>query len=251
MLFQGTRHHPLTSFETEPEARRQTGQSLQLWRVELIQHERDSLDSSRTVGGSISPDPANLPRLPPWAAPNGWDYRGCPWAYLDAASGHREVVVSSTLSPPSTWVTKAVLVDCPHEPQFLPDMVVAQSASVAAGRATRQVRPFTQKGEIWSRSQPPWWQEGPCVKRGSSLKSVRSRRTYHLRQPPSSCSLVTTAIVIVLPSWNNSRRGRLSGCSTLGDVKTLLCPEGMLHRQGVPEPSFTVRHLRHYQGALS
>ncbi len=52
------------------------------------------------------------------------------------------------LSPPSTRVTVAVLVDCPHEPQFLPDMVVAQSASVAAGRATHQARPFTQKGEI-------------------------------------------------------------------------------------------------------
>ncbi len=56
--------------------------------------------------------------------------------------------MKSTLSQPSTRVTVAVLVDCPHEPQFLPDMVVAQSASVAAGRVTRQARPFTQKGEI-------------------------------------------------------------------------------------------------------
>ncbi len=148
VLFQDTRHHPLISVETEREARRQTGQCLELWRVELIQHERDSLDSSRTVGASISPDPANLPRVPPWAAPNGWDYRGRPWAYLDAPSSHREVGASSTLSPTSTRVTVAVLVDCPHEPQFLPDMVVAQSASVAAGRATRQARQFTQKGEI-------------------------------------------------------------------------------------------------------
>ena len=54
--------------------------------------------------------------------------------------------MSSTLSPPSTQVTVAV--DCPHEPQFLPDMVVAQSASVAAGRAIRQAPPFTPKGEI-------------------------------------------------------------------------------------------------------
>ena len=138
VLFQGTRHHSLISFETEHEARRQTGQSPRLWRVELIQHERDSLDSLRAVGGLISPNPASLPRLPPWAAPNGWDYWGRPWAYLDAPSGHREVGVSSTLSPPSTRVTVAVLVDCPHEPQFLPDMVVAQSASVAAGRAMCQ-----------------------------------------------------------------------------------------------------------------
>ncbi len=56
--------------------------------------------------------------------------------------------MSSTLTPPSTRVTVAVLVDCPHEPQFLPDVAVDQSASIAAGRATHQARPFTQKGEI-------------------------------------------------------------------------------------------------------
>ncbi len=148
VLFQGTRHHPLISFEAERQAYHQMGQRLRLWRIELIQHERDSLDSLRGVGGLISPDPASLPRLPPWAAPNGWDYWGRPWAYFDVPSGHAEVGVSSTLSPPSTQVTVAVLVDCPPEPQFLPDMFVAQSASVAAGRATHQARPFTQKGEI-------------------------------------------------------------------------------------------------------
>ena len=56
--------------------------------------------------------------------------------------------MSSTFTPPSTRVTVAVLVGCPHEPQFLPDMAVAQSASVMAGRATHQAWPFTQKGEI-------------------------------------------------------------------------------------------------------
>ncbi len=148
VLFQGTRCHPLISFEAERQAQHQMGQSLRLWWIELIQHERDSLDSFRAVGGLISPDLASLPRLPSWAAPNGWDYWGRPWAYLDAPSAHTEVGVSSTLSPPSTRVTVAVLVDCPHEPQLLPDMVVAQSASVMAGRATRQARPFIQKGEI-------------------------------------------------------------------------------------------------------
>ncbi len=137
VLFQGTRHFPLISFETEFEARRQAGRQW-LWQIELIEHERNSLDSSRTVGGLVSPNPADLPRLPPWVAPNGWDYWGRPWAYMDAPSGHREVGVSSALSPPSSRVTVAVLVDCPHEPQFLPDMMVTQLASVAAGRATRQ-----------------------------------------------------------------------------------------------------------------
>ncbi len=54
--------------------------------------------------------------------------------------------MSSALSlTVSLSLTVAVLVDCPHEPQFLPDMVVAQSASVVAGRATHH---FTQKGEV-------------------------------------------------------------------------------------------------------
>ncbi len=56
--------------------------------------------------------------------------------------------MSSVLSLPSNRVTVAVLVDCPHEPQFLPDMIVAQSALVVAGRITHQAQPFTQKGEV-------------------------------------------------------------------------------------------------------
>ncbi len=147
VLFWGTRDHPLLTFETEWQARRWTDQRLRLWHAELVQHEHESLNSLRWVG-LVSPEPATLPQLPPWAAPNGWDYWGRPWAYIDAPSGHSEVGVSSTLSPPSSRVTVAVLVDCPHEPQFLPDMLVAQSAAIAAGRATRQARPISQKGDI-------------------------------------------------------------------------------------------------------
>ncbi len=116
--------------------------------MELIEHECNSLDSLRMVGGLVSSKPDDLPWLLPWAAPNGWDYWGRPWAYMDAPSGHKEVGVSSTLSPPSDRVTVAVLVDCSHEPQFLPDMTVTQSASVAAGKAMHQAWPFTQKGEV-------------------------------------------------------------------------------------------------------
>ena len=56
--------------------------------------------------------------------------------------------MSSKLPLPSTRVTVAVLVDCPHEPQFLSDMIGAHSASGATGRASHQARPFTQKGEV-------------------------------------------------------------------------------------------------------
>ena len=56
--------------------------------------------------------------------------------------------MSSVLSPPSNRVTVAVSVYRPHEPKFLPDMIVAQSASVVSGRIMHQARPFTQKGEV-------------------------------------------------------------------------------------------------------
>ncbi len=175
------------------------------------------------VGGLVSPNPANLPRLPPWAAPNGWDYWGRPWAYIDAPSSHREVGVSSTLSLPSNRVTVAVLVDCPHEPQFLPDMVVAQLASVAAGRATRQVRPFTQKGEV---------QENMALE-------VTAKWLF----PPNYGESYSVAVLEQL--------GRLSGHSTLGDMRTLPCQKGMLHHLNVPEPSVMARHLRLFQGIRS
>ncbi len=74
VLFQGTRHHPLISFEAERQAHCQMGQQLQLWGPELIQHECNSLDSLRGFGGLVSPNPTSLPRLPPWATPNGRDY---------------------------------------------------------------------------------------------------------------------------------------------------------------------------------
>ena len=229
VLFQGTRHHPLIWFKTEREARRQTGQSLRLWRLELIQNERDSLDSFRTVGELISPNPASLPHLPPWAAPNGWDYWGRPWPYLDAPSGHREVGVSSTLSPPSTRVTMAVLVDCPHEPQFLPDMVVTQSASVAAGRATRQARPFTQKGEVQD---------------NMSLETAAKRLLPH-----NYGDRYSVAVLEQLKAWEAFRTlniGRCDNpCMPKGDVTPSECLRAKLHGKA-PEtlsmhPTMTAR----------
>ena len=48
VFFRGTRHHPLIMFQTELEAQHQVGQQLRLWCVELIDHEPQSMDASRT-----------------------------------------------------------------------------------------------------------------------------------------------------------------------------------------------------------
>ncbi len=229
VLFRGTRHHPLLSFEAEHQAQRQTDQRLRLWRAELVQHERESLNSLRGVGGLVSPEPATLPQLPPWGAPNGWDYWGRPWAYVDAPSGHSEVGVSSTLSPPSSRVTVAVLVDCPHEPQFLPDTLVAQSAAIAAGRATRQARPITQKGEIAE---------------NMSLEAV-ARRLF----PRTYGDGFSVTILEQLKAWESfwtlNIGRRKNPTMPTGDVTPRECPRAKLHGKA-PEtlsgrPTLTAR----------
>ncbi len=187
------------------------------------------MDLLRGVGGLVSPNPTSLPRLPLWAAPNGWDYWGRPWVYLDVPSGHSEVGVRSTLSPPSTWVTVAVLVDCPHKPQFLPDMVIVQSASVVAGRATRQARPLTQKGEI---------------SENMSLETAAKRLLP--RGYGDHCSI---AILEQLKAWeafqmlNIGRRENPT--MPKGDVTPAGCPRAKLHGE-TPEtlsgrPTMTAR----------
>ncbi len=100
VLFRVTRAHPLIALEMEREAHHQAGHELRFWHVELVKHECQALNEMRMIGDLVLPRPADLPRLPSWAAPNGRDYWGRPWAYLDAPSGHADVGVSSRLTPP-------------------------------------------------------------------------------------------------------------------------------------------------------
>ncbi len=130
----------------------------------------------------------------------------------------------STLSPPSTRVTVAVLVDCPHEPQFLPDMVVVQSASVAAGRATRQARPLTQKGEL---------SENMALETAAKRLFPRTYGDHYI-----------IAVLEQLKAWEAFRM------LNIGRRENLPCPEGMSHQRIVPEPSSMERHLKHSQGIL-
>ena len=86
-----------------------------------------------------------LPHLPDWAAPNGWDFWGRPWAYMDTPSGHSAVGVTSDTR--STWVTMAVLVCLDWELQYLSDQNVAKSAG-AAETWLRKTRVFHDDGSL-------------------------------------------------------------------------------------------------------
>ena len=121
--------------------------------------------------------------------------------------------MSSTLSPPSTRVTVAVLVDCPHEPQFLPDMVVAHTASVAAERATCQARPFTQKGEV---------QENMSLETAAKRLLPRNYGDYY-----SIAVLEQLKVWEAFRTLNIGRRENLS--MPKGDVTPSGCPHAKLH----------------------
>ncbi len=99
VLFRGTTHHPLLSFETERQARRQANQRLRLWHAELVQHERESLDSSRGVGGLVSA-PETL--------------SGCPTMTARAAEMTCKSQASSTSTAPADQKLKQrAVVDLP------------------------------------------------------------------------------------------------------------------------------------------
>ncbi len=121
--------------------------------------------------------------------------------------------MSSALSPPSNRVTVAVLVDYPHEPQFLPDTLVVQSAAISAGRATRQVRPITQKGEF---------------AKNMSLEAV-ARRLF----PHTYGDGFSVAVLEQLKAWESFRTLNI-GCREnptmpTGDVTPRECPRAKFH----------------------
>ncbi len=110
-------------------------------------------------------------------------------------------------------MTVAVLVDSPHEPQFLPDLLVAQSASVAAGRATRQLRPITQKGEIAE----------------NLMLETAARRLF----PRHYGDGYSVAVLEQLKAWESFRTlnvgRRENPTMPRGDVTLLGCPRARLH----------------------
>ncbi len=103
------------------------------WTVDLLGAEQEGLkNAKKPIATVASPVRDTLPRLPAWGSPNGWDYWGRPWAYMDAPHNCPDLKIPSVHKPHAARVTVAVLVNCEHEPQYFPNLDVAKSAAAAS-----------------------------------------------------------------------------------------------------------------------
>ncbi len=87
LVYEGTEEEPIIKFETCRDELKWLGKSMRLWTVDLLEVEITGLKDKRRPGGPWSPWQNTLPRLTEWGSPNGWDYWGRPWAYMDAPNG--------------------------------------------------------------------------------------------------------------------------------------------------------------------
>ena len=134
VLFQGTEAAPPIQYKTVEQAIRQEGREVDIWLASNVQQERRTIKEwpSGQISGEYArkssvptPERERLPFLPEWGAPNGWDFLGQPWAYVDVPNGQPDVGVTTNRHEKVACVTVAMLVNCRHECQYLPDLDVA------------------------------------------------------------------------------------------------------------------------------
>ncbi len=144
-VYRGTPEQPILVYEDCKAENNGQNRKLAIWRSEQVENERERMKAKVQLHLIETPQLAELPHLPDWAAPNGWDFWGRPWAYMDASSGHSKVGVISEAG--KARVTVAVLVRLDQEVQYLPDQNVAKSASAAAMHV-RKTRVFNDDGSL-------------------------------------------------------------------------------------------------------
>ncbi len=127
IVYEGTPEEPIIKFETCKAELKRMGKAMRLWTVDLLEVEIAGLKDKSHPGGLWSPWQDTLPRLPKWGSPNGWDYWGRPWAYMDAPNRHP--AIKSAHSKLAARVTITVLVNCERELQYFPNLDVAKSAA--------------------------------------------------------------------------------------------------------------------------
>ncbi len=131
LVYEGTPGEPIIKFESCRAELKGMGKAMRLWTVERLEVEIAGLKDKSRPPGSWSPWQDSLPRLPEWGSPNGWDYWGRPWAYMDAPNRHPALKVKSAHHKNAAHVTIAVLVNCEREPQYFLNLDVAKSAAAA------------------------------------------------------------------------------------------------------------------------
>ncbi len=109
-VYRGTPEQPILVYEHCKAENQRNNQKFRLWRLEHVEDEQERMKNGEPLNTIPTPQIQQLPHLPDWAAPNGWDIWGRPWAYMDAPAGHSTVGVKSKEG--RARVTIAVLVRC-------------------------------------------------------------------------------------------------------------------------------------------
>ncbi len=212
-VYRGTPEQPILVYEHCKAENQRNNQKFLLWRLEHVEDERECMKNREPLNLIPTPQFQQLPHLPDWAAPNGWDFWGHPWAYMDAPAGHSTVGVKSKEG--RAWVTIAVIVRLDREEQYLPDQNVAKSASVA-GTLARKTRVFNEDGSIHE------------DKKKKVMPFAAAQTLYPCGWGPNRCE----AVHGLLKCWHSFRANRvgqrLNPPMPKGDV-TLKAMIGQIH----------------------
>ncbi len=133
IAYEGTPEEPILKYEDCITLSKAGKPTTKFWTVDMLGVEQEGLKNvKKPIATVTSPARGTLPRLPVWGSPNGWDYWGRPWAYMDAPHNCPDLKITSVHKPPAARVTVAVLVNCEREPQYFPNLDVTKSAAEAS-----------------------------------------------------------------------------------------------------------------------
>ncbi len=100
IAYEGTPEEPILKYEDCLVLNKAGKQTTKFWTVNLLRVEQEGLkNTKKPIATVTSPARETLPRLPVWGSPNGWDYWGRLWAYMDAPHNSPDLKVMSVYEP--------------------------------------------------------------------------------------------------------------------------------------------------------
>ncbi len=133
VLFQGTPAVPLIRYQAAEQAIQEEGHEIDIWLASDVQREHKIIQE--------------------WPSSQMSGFWGRPCTYVDVPNGQLDVGVTTNRHERAACVTVAMLVNYPHERQYLPDLDVVQSAAMAAMWMTKKGWVFDNSGNL----VPPAW----------------------------------------------------------------------------------------------